>query len=210
MAQAKKWLRDHDVKWILFEPAEGGATYAPRVVDAGDGTRDVYVFGGIGGFGSVDGEEVAQEIRIIDEDENVNEIRVHINSPGGSVVDGFSAISAILNAQTRVVTINEGIAASMGGIILSVGDEIRMFDFATMMIHEPSFGDETIEKTEDEKIKRGLIAIRDSLVKILQNRSGKTKAELNKIMNEETWYNANQAKAEGFVDKIISTKKEQK
>jgi peroxiredoxin family protein len=98
----------------------------------------------------------------------------------------------------------------MGGIILLSGARIYVADYAQLMLHDPSIMGESIESTKDEKVKRALTSLRDSLSTIIQNRTKKTKMECDAIMNAETWYNASQAKNEGFVDEVISYAKRPK
>lgn len=151
----------------------------------------------------IDGTQIANEIRYLEEI-GIKKLTQRINSGGGSVINGLSVVAANLNTKIKVHTINDGIAASMAGIILMSGDKVSASDFSLLMIHEPSIGWETIETTKDEKVKRGLMAIRDQLSKIIQNRCGKSKEEVDEIMNKETWYNADDAKANGFIDEVIS------
>jgi ATP-dependent protease ClpP protease subunit len=173
-----------------------------EIVDNGDEV-DIIIMGDIGD--EVDGNEIAQLISELNKS-GVKVINERINSGGGRVINGLSIVSANLNSEAEIRTFNEGICASMAGIILMTGDKIFMNDYATLMIHEPSIHGDTIETTGDEREKKQLIAIRDSLSKIIQNRTGKTKNQVDKIMNEEVWYNAKDAKKEKFIDKIIITK----
>ena len=76
--------------------------------------------------------------------ETVNEINVHINSGGGSIINGLSLFSALIDSDRTVNTYNDGMALSMGGVILMAGDKIRIKDTAVFMIHEPSIAAETV------------------------------------------------------------------
>jgi len=173
------------------------------IINKSDDSADVFLFGGIGD--KIDGDFVAEEIRRLDN--QVSTINVKINSGGGSIISGFSIISAILNAEAFINTYNEGIAASMAGVILLTGDKIFMSDFSRLMLHEPSFLGETIDTTKDEKIKNTLIALKGSLSTIIQNRTGKKEGEVDKILADETWFTAKQAKKQGFIDEIVRTKR---
>jgi ATP-dependent protease ClpP protease subunit len=168
-----------------------------------EGYADILLLGDVGM--DINGDEVAKIIRDLQDNDKIKVINERINSNGGLVTNGFSIVSANLNSEKEIRTFNDGIAASMAGIILMTGDKIFMNDYATLMIHDPSIDGKKIEEA-DEEDKKGLIAIRDSISKIIQNRTGKGKREVDKIMNEESWYNAKQSKAEGFIDKVIVTK----
>lgn len=150
----------------------------------------------------IDGNQIANEIRYLEEI-GIKKITQRINSGGGSVINGLSVVSANLNTKCTIHTINDGVAASMAGIILMSGDKVSASDFSLLMIHEPKLGWDSISTTKDEKIKRALTAIRDQLSKIIQNRCGKSKEEVDEIMSKETWYTADESKEHGFIDEVI-------
>jgi len=165
------------------------------------------LYGNVGN--EINGNYIAEEIKWLEE-QGIETIVERINSGGGSVINGLSIVSANMQSKCKIHTINDGIAASMGGIILMSGDKVSGADFSLLMIHEPSIGWETIETTRDDKTKRGLLAIRDQLSTIIQNRSGKTKEEVDSIMNKETWYTAAECINNGFIDDIVEYAKKPK
>lgn len=67
-----------------------------------------------------------------------DDIEVPINSPGGSIADGVAMYNLIAANRDRVTTINEGMAYSMGAIILSAGGKRKGYKNATTMIHNGS------------------------------------------------------------------------
>ena len=167
-------------------------------IDGGIAKMDI--MSEIGGNG-IDGQMFANQMRSLNERSDVDEIEVLINSPGGSVIDGFSIFSAIRDSSKPVTTFATGVAASIAGIILLAGDRIKINDFGSIMIHSPSDS----EHEDDEETKKAVKAMRDQLLIILTNRTGLKKERIEKMMNEVTWLNAKQAKNFGFVDEIIST-----
>jgi len=132
--------------------------------------------------------------------QNCSLINVRINSIGGSVIDGYSIVSAILSSKVPVNTYIDGLAASIAGVIAVAGKKCYMMDYGTLMVHNPSGGDD----------KNVLSLIKDTLVTILTNRSGCTPEEMDQMMNKETWLNAKQAQEKGLVDEIISSGKKVK
>jgi hypothetical protein len=70
------------------------------------------------------------------------------------------------------------------------------------MFHEPKLYGESIEEIQDEEEKKMLIAFRDQLVMILQKNCKKSKEEIEAILKAETWYTAQEAKDNGFLDEI--------
>lgn len=203
VSEAKTWLKDHDIKFILFEPATGKDTYEnllPKYIrNVTKEGADIFLFDDIG-MGGISGQEFANEIKMLN-DFGVEQIDIHINSGGGDVIEGFSIFSAMTNSKAIIHTINEGIAGSMGGIILLGGDKISMFDFSKVMVHNVSGSNDP-----DENEQNAIDALQDSLVTILTNRTNKSKTEIIEMMNAETWLNAKEALEAGFIDEIISSK----
>jgi len=202
--EAREWLKDHDIKVKLFEKATGEKSMyenlLPKYIrNLSKDIADIFLFDDIGG-GGISGQEFADEIKMLN-DFGVKQINVHINSGGGNVIDGFSIFSAMMNSEATIHTINEGVAGSMGGIILLGGDKISMLDFSKVMIHNV-----TGSENPDENEKKAINALQDSLVTILTNRTKKNKKDIIEMMNIETWLNAKEALEAGFIDEIVSSK----
>jgi len=200
--QAKEWLDNNKIKYMLFEKSsnEKAELSYEHVVDINKDEATIFLYGGIGE--ELDGNAIAKEIYQLNQD-GVKVIHERINSDGGSVGNGLSIVAANLNSEAEIRTYNDGRAASMAAIILLTGDRIYMADYAQLMYHEPSLMGETINSTNDEKIKRCLISNRDSISNIMQSRTKKNKAECDSILEAETWYNANEAKDNNLIDEII-------
>lgn len=138
---------------------------------------------------------------------NPSKIRVHINSVGGSVVDGMSVFSKIMDCPLPTECINDALAASMGSIIWAAGNELYMKDYALLMIHNPFCdvaGDKQYNQTTD--------AFKQQLKTIYMKRFGLSDDEVEEIMNgkegeDGTFLTATQAVEKGFIkeDHIIET-----
>ena len=77
-------------------------------------------------------------------------ILLYINSPGGSVVDGYGLIDAILLSETPVYTINVGQAASMGFLIYIAGHKRYAFPHSEFLMHDgETFGFGSVSKVKD-------------------------------------------------------------
>ena len=146
----------------------------------------------------------AQEFRWLDK--NYDEVTVLINGDGGSIVHGLSIVAAILGATSKVTTRTVGIAASMLAVIAVLGDKVEINDYAKLMFHSPYYEDENGDKAKglSAKAKKALMSLKDTLTNLLMKR-GKTEEEITKILKTDTWYNADEAKAEDFVDEVIQT-----
>ena len=137
---------------------------------------------------------------------NPSKIRIHINSVGGSVVDGISVFSKIIDCPLPTECINDGLAASMGSIIWAAGNEIYMKDFALLMIHNPFC------EGGSSECNAAIEAFKQQLKTIYVKRFGLSDGEIEDIMNckegeDGTFMTATQAVERGFItnDHIIET-----
>lgn len=151
-------------------------------------------------------DDFVYEFQYLEKYVNPSEIVIHINSVGGSVVDGISIFSIIQNCKIKTKTVNDGLAASMGSIIWSAGSEMYMKDYGLLMIHNPFNPNGSEEKSD------AIEAFKKQLSIIYQKRFGLSEENVKAIMDGEegkdgTWYTASEAVAAGFVDKshIIET-----
>lgn len=123
-------------------------------------------------------------------------IQIWINSVGGSVIDGYSIVSAIMKSKTPVDTYNVGIAASTAGWIWASGRKRFISDYAKTMMHP-------VQNTEDYKSQT---AIMDSIITILQSKSNKTKDEISAMVNATTWLSAEECLACGLATEIETSR----
>lgn len=156
----------------------------------------------------VDGDYFAQELASLDSG-GLDLVHVRVNSPGGDVFQGMSIVSAMLSMNTPVVVHVDGIAASMAAVITVAADRVCMMDFAKMMIHDPYFSGADA-KSLSAKQKKMLARLTDMLRQVLSRR-GKDDAEMAKLMQEETWFSAEEARKAGLCDEItVSARNEYK
>jgi len=135
---------------------------------------------------------------------NNDEIKLYINSPGGYVTSGFSMYDTIKQIKSPVSTICTGLAASMGSILLSVGEKGRRFiqPNARVMIHQPSGGARgpasDIEITAQEILKT-----KELSAKILADNCGQDFDKVMKDFNRDHWMDAKESVKYGIVDGIL-------
>ena len=153
----------------------------------------------------VNGNEMAHELSSLDTDTDT--IHLLINSNGGDVSQGLSIVSAILSAKAFVHAHINGIAASMAAVIAISADKVSMQDYAKLMIHDPYFVGKGTERMSDRD-KKCLANVTDTLRTILSRR-GCQKDKVAKLMSDETWFSADEAKAAGLVDEVVSTPRKQ-
>ena len=135
---------------------------------------------------------------------NHDEIKLYINSPGGYVTSGFSMYDTIKSIKSPVSTICTGLAASMGSILLSVGEKGRRFiqPNAKVMIHQPSGGARgqasDIEITAQEILKTKEVSAR-----ILAENCGKDFETVMRDFQRDHWMDAEESVKYGIVDGIM-------
>lgn len=125
------------------------------------------------------------------------DLSVRINSPGGSVFDGFAIYNLIKQYKGTVTVYVDGLAASAASVVAMAGEKIIMADNALMMIHDPwamSMG--TAE--EMRQTASLLDKIKDSIVGTYVSRTGLDAADVAAMMEAETWMNVAEAKEKGF------------
>lgn len=169
--------------------------------------KDVATFHVHGVVGNeVNGNYIAEDINYINQyyQEEIKEIRIRINSEGGNVINGMSAVSAILNSEIPVKCYNDGYAMSMAGIIwLACKKEYRYAaEFAILMLHAPYLANEdgSMSDIEDENEKNFLTAVSEQLKTIIKSTTGKTESEINEIFSKDTFYNVNDMMTNGFIN----------
>jgi ATP-dependent protease ClpP protease subunit len=143
----------------------------------------------------VSGTAFAYEMQYLQD--KCKKIKVRINSIGGSVLDGYSIVSAILNSKVPCDTYIDGLAASISGVIAMAGKKCYMADYGTLMLHNPSGVEDT----------RVLDLVKNTLVTILSNRTQKTHEEISVMMDKETWLGADEAIKMGLVDEVVTSAK---
>ena len=136
------------------------------------------------------------------------DITMHINSPGGSVLHGLGMVDVMRYINSDVATINTGMAASMGSILLSSGTKGKRssLNFSKVMIHQVSSGaqghveDNRISQMESEKYNY-------ILFKMLAENSGKTFEEVLESARRDKWLTSQEALDFGFIDEVITSDK---
>ncbi len=146
---------------------------------------------------------VAQLLHLAYEDSK-KDIKLYINSPGGSVYDGLAIYDTIQYISPDVQTIGIGLQASMGAFLLSSGTKGKRFALPSsrIMIHQPSSGTQGKITDQEIALKEGLY-LKHQLNKILAKNTGQKLAKIEKDVDRDFWMSAEEAAAYGIVDKVI-------
>ena len=128
-------------------------------------------------------------------------VDLRLNSPGGSVFDAVAIYNALKRHAGTVTVWIDGIAASAASYIAIAGDEIVMPENAFLMIHDPS-GLAMGTAGDMRAMAEALDKIAGSLVRGYAAKSGKPDDEIAALMAAETWFDAADAVAAGFADRL--------
>lgn len=136
------------------------------------------------------------------------DITMHIDTPGGSVKSGLSMVDVMRYIKSDVVTINTGMSASMGSILLSSGTKGKRssLNFSKVMIHQVSSGaqghveDNRISHHEAEKYNY-------ILFKMIAENCGKPFEEVLESARRDKWLNSQEALDFGLIDEVIVSEK---
>tara|TARA_B110000037_G_scaffold39126_1_gene48283 strand:- start:7397 stop:8065 length:669 start_codon:yes stop_codon:yes gene_type:complete len=135
------------------------------------------------------------------------DITMHIDSPGGSVKSGLSMVDVMDYIKSDIRTVNTGMAASMGSVLLGAGTKGKRSSLrhSTTMLHQSSGGfsgniqDAEIDMKEWKKVN-------DILFKLLGEYCGKTAKQVAKDATRDFWLNSEEAVKYGIIDEIIGAK----
>ena len=139
------------------------------------------------------------------------DITMHIDSPGGSVKSGLSMVDVMDYIKCDIRTINTGMAASMGSVLLGAGTKGKRSSlrFSRTMLHQSSGGfrgniqDAKIDMIEWEKVNK-------ILFELLGEYCGKPAEQVMEDASRDLWLSSKDALEYGIIDEIISSKKVEK
>ncbi|MBQ1372694.1 ATP-dependent Clp protease proteolytic subunit, partial [Candidatus Saccharibacteria bacterium] len=133
---------------------------------------------------------VAQLLHLAYEDPK-KDIKLYINSPGGTVYDGLAIIDTMNYIQPDVQTIGIGLQASMGAMLLSAGAKGKRFVLpnARIMIHQPSSGTEGKITDQEIALQEG-VYLKKRLIDIMAQNTGKSAKVVEQAMDRDNWMSA--------------------
>jgi ATP-dependent Clp protease protease subunit len=146
---------------------------------------------------------IAQMLFLESQDKD-RDIKLYVNSPGGSVTAGLAIMDTMDYIKPDVSTICVGMAASMGAVLLSAGAKGKRFALANseIMIHQVLGGAEG--QASDIKIRaERILKMKEQLNEILAKNTGQPFAKIEKDTDRDYFMTAEEAKKYGLIDKII-------
>ena len=148
---------------------------------------------------------VVAQLLFLEAEDPDKDISIYINSPGGSVTAGMAIYDTMQYIKPEVSTICVGMAASMGAFLLAAGQKGKRYALpnSEIMIHQP-LGQARGQATDIKIHADRIIRIRESLNKILSERTGKPLEVIERDTDRDNFLSADEACAYGLVDKVIS------
>jgi len=147
---------------------------------------------------------IIAQILFLESQDSKKDIKIYINSPGGSVTAGMAIYDTMQYVKCDVSTICIGIAASMGAVLLSAGTKGKRFSLpnSEIMLHQIMGGAEG--QAIDVKIRaEHILKIKDKINKILSNHTGQSLNKIETDTDRDYFMSAEEAKKYGLIDKII-------
>jgi ATP-dependent Clp protease protease subunit len=136
------------------------------------------------------------------------DISVYINSPGGEVYAGMAMYDTIKHIKNDVVTINVGLAASAGALLLSAGTKGKRYALpgSHTMIHQVIGGVQG-QATDVEITAKHMLNIRDQYAEAIAEETGQKLEKVKSDIDRDYWMDAKESVKYGVIDKIMKPKK---
>lgn len=174
-----------------------------RITNQADDEAEVMLYDEVGGWFGATADEFIADLKGV----TAKNLRVRVNSPGGSVFEGI-AIANALRAHPANVTVQvDGIAASIASVIAMAGDRVEMAPNTMMMIHDAS-GLCMGNASDMEEMAELLDLISDNIADAYAAKAGGTRDEWRDLMRAETWFLPDDAVKAGLADEATKTPKQ--
>lgn len=150
---------------------------------------------------------IVAQMMFLEAEDPEKDIHFYINSPGGSVTDGFAIYDTMHYVKCDVATYCLGMAASMGAFLLAGGTKGKRYALpnAEVMIHQPSGGAKG-QATEIEIVAKQILRTKQKLNEILAANCGQPIEKVAADTERDNWLTAEEALEYGIVDKIIENR----
>ncbi|SOD62082.1 ATP-dependent Clp protease proteolytic subunit ClpP [Streptomyces zhaozhouensis] len=154
----------------------------------------------------VSANRVCAQLLLLSAEDPRNDIRLFINSPGGSVSAGLAIFDTMRLIPNDVATLALGLAGSMGQFLLTVGARGKRYALpnARVMMHQPSSGiggstaDIAIQAENLEHTKR-------TIERITAEHTGQSEETIARDGDRDRWFTAEEAREYGMVDRVVAS-----
>jgi ATP-dependent Clp protease protease subunit len=142
--------------------------------------------------------------------ESDEDISLYLDTPGGSVYSGLGLLDVMDYVQCDISTVNTGLAASMGAVILCSGakGKRKALKRSRTMIHQPLTYGGWMQQASDVEIEaKEMNHLKKELYEIISDRTGQNYDRVYKDGDRDYWMSSNDAKKYGMIDEIITKRK---
>lgn len=150
---------------------------------------------------------IVSQMLYLEQNDN-NDINLYINSPGGSVYDGYAIYDVMQYINSKVNTVCTGMAASMAAVLLAAGESGGRYamNHSRIMIHQPSSGIERSQASDIIIVANEISAIKNELYSTLSFHTGQSIEKIEEDSDRDFWMTSNMAKEYGIIDEILFKK----
>ncbi|HET9256274.1 MAG TPA: ATP-dependent Clp protease proteolytic subunit [Pseudonocardiaceae bacterium] len=149
--------------------------------------------------------QIWAQLLLLEAEDPKQDIRLYINSPGGSVTAGMAIYDTMQSIQPDVATYAVGLAASMGQFLLSAGTQGKRYALphARILMHQPSAG--VSGTAADIEIQADmLIKHKRELAELISEQTGQPVDRIIADSDRDRWFTAEEARDYGFVDQVLT------
>jgi ATP-dependent protease ClpP protease subunit len=173
-----------------------------RITNQAADEAEVMLYDEIGGWYGATADQFIADLRGI----TAPNLRVRINSPGGSVFEGIAIANALRSHPGNVVIQVDSVAASIASVIAVAGDRVEMAPNSMLMIHEAS-GVCLGNAADMEEMGQLLALISDNIADAYMAKAGGTREQWREAMRAESWYLPEDAVSAGLADEALAVPK---
>jgi len=151
---------------------------------------------------------VIAQLLFLEHEDPKKEIKLYLNTPGGSVTAGLAIYDTMQFVKPDVSTMCVGMAASMGAVLLAAGKKGKRFALpnSEILLHQVMGGAEG-QAVEIEITAKQIIKMKDKINEILARHTGQSKSKLEKDTDRDFYMTPVEARAYGLIDEMIKTRK---
>ncbi|MEK7608155.1 MAG: ATP-dependent Clp endopeptidase proteolytic subunit ClpP [Patescibacteria group bacterium] len=150
---------------------------------------------------------VIAQLLFLEHEDSKKEIKIYVNTPGGSVTAGMAIYDTMQYVKPDVATICVGMAASMGAVLLSAGKKGKRSALpnSEILLHQVMGGAEG-QATEVEITARQILKMKDKINHILAKHTGQSVSKIEKDTDRDFYMTPAEAKAYGLIDEIVKNR----
>jgi len=147
---------------------------------------------------------VIAQLLFLDAENSKEDIKIYVNSPGGSVTSALALYDTIQHVKANVATICIGQAASAAAVLLAAGTKGKRYALpnARVLIHQVMGGAEGQQKDVEIQA-REMLRIKNQINQILAKHTGQPVKKIENDSDRDYFMTAEEAKKYGIIDKII-------